>query len=45
MTPLKFEALYQAEWQELERLLDVVLGRDRQKKKDDPHGNRLLRRL
>jgi uncharacterized membrane protein SpoIIM required for sporulation len=27
MTPLKFEALYQEEWQELERLLDRVLGR------------------
>jgi uncharacterized membrane protein SpoIIM required for sporulation len=27
MTPLKFEALYQEEWQELERLLDRVLNR------------------
>jgi uncharacterized membrane protein SpoIIM required for sporulation len=27
MTPLKFEALYQAEWQELEGLLDRALGR------------------
>ena len=27
MTPLPFEALYQAEWQELEALLDLVLGR------------------
>ncbi len=27
MTPLKFEALYQDEWQELEELLDRVLGR------------------
>ena len=27
MTPLQFEALYQAEWDELERLLDRVLGR------------------
>ena len=44
MTPLKFEALYQAEWQELERLLDVVLGRDRQKKKeskDELRGERI----
>jgi uncharacterized membrane protein SpoIIM required for sporulation len=29
MTPLTFEALYQAEWQELEELLDRVLGRKR----------------
>ncbi len=44
MTPLKFEALHQAEWQELERLLDVVLGRDRQKKKeskDELRGERI----
>ena len=44
MTPLKFEALYQAEWQELERLLDVVLGRDRQKNKeskDELRGERI----
>jgi uncharacterized membrane protein SpoIIM required for sporulation len=27
MTPLSFEALYQAEWQELESLLDRALGR------------------
>jgi len=27
MTPLQFEALYQAEWDELETLLDRVLGR------------------
>ena len=27
MTPLRFEALYQAEWTELESLLDRVLGR------------------
>lgn len=27
MTPLQFEALYQAEWQELENLLDRVFGR------------------
>lgn len=27
MTPLKFEELYQAEWQELEELLDAALGR------------------
>jgi uncharacterized membrane protein SpoIIM required for sporulation len=27
MTPLQFEALYQQEWQELETLLDRVLGR------------------
>ena len=27
MTPLAFEALYQAEWQELEELLDRVLKR------------------
>jgi len=30
MTPLSFEALYQDEWQELERLLDRVLGRTKQ---------------
>jgi uncharacterized membrane protein SpoIIM required for sporulation len=29
MTPLQFEALYQEEWQELETLLDRVLGRKR----------------
>jgi uncharacterized membrane protein SpoIIM required for sporulation len=29
MTPLQFEALYQAEWAELESLLDRVLGRRR----------------
>jgi len=27
MTPLHFEELYQAEWQELESLLDLILGR------------------
>jgi uncharacterized membrane protein SpoIIM required for sporulation len=27
MTPLRFEELYQAEWQELESLLDQILGR------------------
>ena len=27
MTPLTFEGLYEAEWQELEELLDRVLGR------------------
>jgi uncharacterized membrane protein SpoIIM required for sporulation len=36
MTPLKFEELYQAEWQELEDLLDGLLGR---RKKTGPHGS------
>ena len=43
MTPLKFEALYQAEWQELEALLDVVLGRKAKGKNttEAPRGERI----
>ena len=37
MTPLAFEALYQAEWQELEALLDGVLKRPR----EPPRGERI----
>jgi uncharacterized membrane protein SpoIIM required for sporulation len=36
MTPLTFEALYQAEWQELEDLLDVVLGRKKNAASPEP---------
>jgi uncharacterized membrane protein SpoIIM required for sporulation len=42
MTPLHFEELYQAEWQELERLLDQVLGRNKTKVvKTTVHGDRI----
>ena len=43
MTPLKFEALYQAEWLELEALLDVVLGRKAKGKNttEAPRGERI----
>jgi uncharacterized membrane protein SpoIIM required for sporulation len=34
MTPLRFEELYQAEWQELESLLDRLLGRKKNAAKD-----------
>ena len=36
MTPLQFEALYQAEWDELEALLDRVLGRPGAGKRSAP---------
>ncbi|HUQ52050.1 MAG TPA: stage II sporulation protein M [Gammaproteobacteria bacterium] len=36
MTPLKFEELYQAEWQELEDLLDRVLGRKKKAASAEP---------
>jgi len=36
MTPLQFEALYQAEWDELETLLDRVLGRSGAGRRRDP---------
>jgi uncharacterized membrane protein SpoIIM required for sporulation len=41
MTPLHFEQLYQAEWQELEGLLDQVLGRNKAKVNDSVHGERI----
>jgi uncharacterized membrane protein SpoIIM required for sporulation len=41
MTPLKFEALYQAEWQELEELLDQVLKRTTKKPAEQPRGERI----
>ena len=41
MTPLHFEQLYQAEWQELEGLLDRVLGRNKAKVNDSVHGERI----
>ena len=41
MTPLAFEALYQAEWQELEELLDRVLKRTSVKFKEPLRGERI----
>jgi uncharacterized membrane protein SpoIIM required for sporulation len=43
MTPLTFEALYKAEWEELEGLLDVVLGRAKKSKQpaEAPRGERI----
>lgn len=41
MTPLAFEALYQAEWQELEELLDQVLKRRAKKPAQPPRGERI----
>ena len=41
MTPLAFEALYQAEWQELEELLDRVLKRTSKTSKEPPRGERI----
>jgi uncharacterized membrane protein SpoIIM required for sporulation len=41
MTPLAFEALYQAEWQELEELLDRVLKRTSSKFKEPLRGERI----
>jgi uncharacterized membrane protein SpoIIM required for sporulation len=43
MTPLTFEALYQAEWQELERQLDAVLKRSKKTKEttEAPRGERI----
>jgi uncharacterized membrane protein SpoIIM required for sporulation len=41
MTPLAFEALYQAEWQELEELVDRVLKRTSKAANDAPRGERI----
>jgi uncharacterized membrane protein SpoIIM required for sporulation len=41
MTPLAFEALYQAEWQELEDLLDQVLKRTTKKPAQPLRGERI----
>src|SRR5687767_5433691 len=41
MTPLTFEALYQAEWQELEELLDRVLGRKKASETTTVRGERI----
>src|SRR5262245_42097231 len=41
MTPLAFEALYQAEWQELEELLDRVLKRTSKRSKEPLRGERI----
>ena len=41
MTPLAFEALYQAEWQELEELLDGVLKRTSKPPREPPRGERI----
>jgi uncharacterized membrane protein SpoIIM required for sporulation len=41
MTPLAFEALYQAEWQELEELLDRVLKRKKKDALQEPRGERI----
>jgi hypothetical protein len=41
MTPLAFEALYQAEWQELEELLDQVLKRTSKRAKEPLRGERI----
>jgi hypothetical protein len=41
MTPLTFEALYQAEWQELEELLDRVLKRTSVKFEEPLRGERI----
>lgn len=42
MTPLSFEALYHAEWQELEELLDRVLGRrTKRNSTEPPRGERI----
>jgi uncharacterized membrane protein SpoIIM required for sporulation len=41
MTPLAFEALYQAEWQELEEHLDRLLKRTSKRPKEEPRGERV----
>lgn len=41
MTPLAFEALYQAEWQELEEHLDRLLHRTSRRSKEPPRGERI----
>jgi uncharacterized membrane protein SpoIIM required for sporulation len=41
MTPLAFEALYQAEWQELEEHLDQLLRRTSKRSKEPPRGERI----
>ena len=41
MTPLAFEALYEAEWRELEELLDHALKRTSKKREHPVHGERL----
>jgi uncharacterized membrane protein SpoIIM required for sporulation len=41
MTPLKFEALYQAEWQELEQLLEQLVKRTNKKPSQPLRGERI----
>jgi uncharacterized membrane protein SpoIIM required for sporulation len=41
MTPLAFEALYQAEWQELEEHLDQLLNRTSKRRKEPLRGERV----
>ena len=41
MTPLAFEALYQAEWQELEEHLDRLLNRTSKRTKEPLRGERV----
>jgi uncharacterized membrane protein SpoIIM required for sporulation len=41
VTPLAFEALYQAEWQELEEHLDSLLRRTNKRPKEPPRGERI----
>lgn len=41
MTPLKFEQLYEAEWRELEELLDHALKRTAKRPAEAPRGERL----
>jgi uncharacterized membrane protein SpoIIM required for sporulation len=41
MTPLAFEALYQAEWQELEQHLDRLLGRTSKRSQEPLRGERV----
>ena len=43
MTPLAFEALYRAEWQELEEHLDCVLKRTSKPPKEPLRGERIAR--
>ena len=41
MKPLAFEALYQAEWQELEEHLDRLLNRTSKRSKEPLRGERV----
>ena len=41
MTPLAFEALYQAEWQELEEHLDRLLNRTSKRTQEPLRGERV----